>query len=176
MRRLTFKGFLQSYVRALSGEHTLSLRKLAALSEAEPRLVAPLLLWAVVTDRAERLDDLLEGRPTLRQELRSLMRLESNGRLQAELSASDSDLRPEYLKVWSSYVARRDAMKRDKDLRLEVRKRVLNLEAQKNVTRYRMAKDLGLNPGNLHAYLSQGNPTKLSLDRVSDLVRYLEAV
>jgi len=60
-------------------------------------------------------------------------------------------------------------------LRLETRKRILALESRKGVTRYRMAKDLGLNPGNLHAYLSQGNPTKLSLDRVAALVEYLEA-
>jgi len=70
---------------------------------------------------------------------------------------------------------RRDAPSRDKELRLAVRERVLELESRKRVTRYRMAKDLGLNPGNLHAYLSQGNATKLSLDRVADLVRYLEA-
>jgi hypothetical protein len=38
-----------------------------------------------------------------------------------------------------------------------------------------MAKDLGLNHGNLHAFLSQGNPTKLSLERVVGLVEYLEA-
>jgi len=38
-----------------------------------------------------------------------------------------------------------------------------------------MAKDLGLNPGNLHAFLSQGDPTKLSLDLVADLLKYLEA-
>jgi hypothetical protein len=175
MRRLTFAGFLQSYVRALSGEDTLSLRRLTALAATEPRLVEPLLLWLAVTDRADTASDLLEDREALQQELRSLARLHAAGSLEQTLAAEETSLRPEYAKVWRSFVVRRDAVERDKALRLEARKRVLELEARKNVTRYRMAKDLGLNPGNLHAYLSQGDPTKLSLDRVVQLVEYLEA-
>ncbi|MDZ4178763.1 MAG: hypothetical protein U1E29_05975 [Coriobacteriia bacterium] len=175
MRRLTFRGFLQSYVRALSGEGTLALSRLAELSRTEPRLVEPLLLWAAVTDRAERLDDLLEGRQRMRQELRMLAQLHATGSLEDELAGSRSPLRAEYVKAWNSYTVRRDAVSRDKELRLEARKRVLELESRKNVPRYRMAKDLGLNPGNLHAFLSQSDPTKLSLDRVVDLVEYLEA-
>jgi len=174
MRRLTFPGFLQTYVRALSGEDTLALPRLAILSQSEARLVEPLLLWAAVTDRAKRLGRLLEGRPSLQQELQTLARLRLAGCLESELAASSPNLRPEYFKVWHSYVVRRDVLIRDKELRLKVRKRVLELESQKSVTRYRMAKDLGLNPGNLHAFLSQGDPTKLSLDRVADLVEYLE--
>lgn len=175
MRRLTFRGFLQSYVRALSGEDTLALSRLADLSESEARLVEPLLLWAAATGRAKKLDGLLEGRRALQQELQTLARLQATGCLENELAANGPNLRPEYSKAWHSYVARRDSLSRDKELRLRVRKRVLELEARKSVTRYRMAKDLGLNPGNLHAFLSQGDPTKLSLDRVADLVEYLEA-
>jgi hypothetical protein len=39
-----------------------------------------------------------------------------------------------------------------------------------------MAKDLCLNQGNLFAFLNQGNPSKLSLDRAYALVSYLESV
>jgi hypothetical protein len=159
----------------LSGEDTLALPRLAALSETEARLVEPLLLWAAVTNRVGRLDGLLEGRRALQRELKTLARLQSTGRLETELADAGSTLRPEYSKVWHSYVVRRDAPSRDKELRLKVRERVLELESRKGVTRYRMAKDLGLNPGNLHAFLSLGDPTKLSLDRVVDLVKYLEA-
>jgi len=125
MRRLTFPGFLQSYVKALSGENTLALSRLAALSETEGRLVEPLLLWAVVTDRAERFDSLLEGRRALRQELQKLAQLQSTGHLERELADAGSSLRPEYSKVWHSYVARRDAPNRDRELRLKARERVL---------------------------------------------------
>jgi len=175
MRPLTFTGFLRSYVRALSGQGTLAVPRLAELSESEPRLVEPLLLWAATTGRASRLDCLLRGRGNLQQELLALLRLQETGLLESALAAEDSSLRPEYSKVWRSYVARRDVASRDKELRLEARKRILALESERNVTRYRMAKDLGLNSGNLHAFLSLGNPTKLSLDRVVGLVEYLEA-
>lgn len=175
MRRLTFAGFLESYVRALSDEGTLALPRLVELSGSEPRLVEPMLLWVAVTNRVDRLKGLLECWEDLQRELASLVALQETGSLQRALAAEDSSLRPEYSKVWRSYVVRRDAAARDAELRLEARRRVLALEARKKVTRYRMAKDLGLNPGNLHAYLAQGNPTKLSLDRVAELLKYLEA-
>ncbi|KAF0207112.1 MAG: hypothetical protein FD171_1978 [Actinobacteria bacterium] len=175
MRRLTFAGFLESYVRALAGERTLALPRLVNLSGAEPRLVEPMLLWAVATNRADRLNGLLKGREDVQRELASLVALQETGSLQRALATEDPGQRPEYSKVWRSYVVRRDAVARDAELRLEARKRVLALEARKKVTRYRMAKDLGLNPGNLHAYLTQANPTKLSLERVAELLKYLEA-
>ena len=103
-----------------------------------------------------------------------LASLERESRLQSALAAEDPRLRPEYTKVWQSYLARRDAHARDAQLKLEARKRVLALETSKGVSRYRMAMDLGFNPGNLHAFLAQGNATKLSLDRAFELVRYLE--
>ena len=77
--------------------------------------------------------------------------------------------------MWRSYVARRDAPARDARLKMAARDRVLALEAEKRVSRYRMAKDLGLNPGNLHAFLTQGVPSKLALDKAYGLVKYLEA-
>ena len=64
---------------------------------------------------------------------------------------------------------------READLKLEVRRQVLELEKVKCVSRYRMAKDLGLNPGNLHAFLAQSNPRKLSRKRALELLEYLRA-
>jgi hypothetical protein len=174
MRKLTFTGYLESYVEYLSGEHTLALPRLVTLMCSEPRLVEPMLLWAALTGRHARLNRLLEGRPDLLEELCLLRSLTNEGRLEGALAAPDPRLRPEYGKAWRSYVARRDAPARDARLKLEARERVLALEAQRHVSRYRMAKDLGLNPGNLHAFLSQGKPGKLSLDRAYELVRYLE--
>ena len=175
MRRLTFSGYLRSYVQYLAGEHTLAVSRLAALVESEPRLVEPLLLWAATTGRGPRLATYLEARPDLVTELDRLLSLEQQGRLESTLASEDPRLRPEYAKVWRSYVVQRDAPLRDARLKLDARERVLVLETEKNVSRYRMAKDLGLNPGNLHAYLAQGNPSKLSLGRAYELVKYLEA-
>jgi hypothetical protein len=175
MRRLTFRGYLQSYVRYLAGRDTLALSQLVALSESEPRLTEPLMLWATVTGSSARLSKMLEGQDDRELELSELVSLQQSGHLESALEDGAPQLRSEYLKVWRSYVARRDAPSRDAYLKSEARSRVLALEAVKDVSRYRMAKDLGLNPGNLHAFLAQGRVEKLSLDRAFALLSYLEA-
>lgn len=175
MRRLTFEGFLQSYVQHLAGERTQSLGKLAERAAAEPRLFEPLLLWAAVSGRASRLAQLLGGRCDRVSELEALVALDRLGALESALAEEDSAPSSEYAKVWRSYVARRDALERDAALKREARMQALALEAKTGVSRYRMAKDLGLNPGNLHAFLAQANVSKLSLENAYALVRYLRA-
>lgn len=174
MRQLTLKGYLESYVPYLAGEDTLALARLARHLPEEPRLVAPMLLWAAVSGRDDRLLKLLQSEDQ-RRELEVLMSLQSASLLEAALAEEDSRLRPEYAKTWRSFIARRDAAHRDADLKLEARRRVLELASAKGVSRYRMARDLGLNHGNLHAFLTQGKPNALSLKRAFDLVEYLEA-
>jgi hypothetical protein len=175
MRQLTFGGFLTSYVKFLSGESTLSQSRLVALLPSQPRLVEPLLLWATVTDRSERRARLLAENHRLLAELRLLVSLKEDGLLEEAISSDDPRLRPKYVKAWRSYTARRDASARDARRKLVARERVLKLEAEKGVSRYRMAKDLGLNPGNLHAFLSVGDTRKLALEKAYQLVEYLEA-
>lgn len=175
MRPLTFRGFLNTYVAYLSGEGTLDPARLAALVHRRRRLSAPMVLWAVETGRADRFAVLLGDDLDLVAELRAVEQLRSQGDLERALQEAHPPLRPEYAKAWNSYVARRNVPQRDADLRLAARERALALESEKHVSRYRMAKDLGLNPGNLHAFLAQGDPKKLSLKRAKELVRYLEA-
>jgi hypothetical protein len=175
MRRLTFAGFLGPYVEHLAGEETLEPSRLVALLPDRPRLSEPLVLWAATTGRGDRLARLLEDRPTLAAEVRLASQLADEDRLESALASGAPALRPEYAKAWRSYVARRDAPSRDARLKLASRERALALKAEKGVSQYRMAKDLGLNPGNLNAFLVQGDPRKLALDKAYALVKYLEA-
>jgi hypothetical protein len=175
MRTLGFPGYLESYVLRLSGGKTLAVKELASRATREPRLVEPLLLWAVETGRSRSLHRVLGDGSRMARELETLESLERQGTLERALASEDSPLGAEYQKVWRSYRVRANAPKRDAELKLEARRRVLELEATKSVSRYRMAKDLGLNPGNLHAYLAQGKASKLSLERALSLVDYLEA-
>jgi len=175
MRRLTFEGFLESYVQHLAGERTRSVRKLAERAAVESRLYEPLLLWAAVSGHADQLARLLGGQSDRVEELEALVALHRLGALESALAQDDSGLPSEYAKVWRSFVVRRDAPERDAALKHEARRQVLVLEAETGVSRYRMAKDLGLNPGNLHAFLAQANVSKLSLENAYALVRYLRA-
>ena len=172
MRRLSFTGYLESYVRYLAGRDTLALSQLAAL-RTEPRLAEPVLLWPSRPGAPEAIA-LLEGRATLADEVATLVSLELHHRLESALAAEDAQTSARVLEGLAE-LCRPDAPARDAELKLAARKRVLALEATKGVTRYRMAKDLGLNPGNLHAFLMQGNPSKVSLSRALGLVDYLEA-
>lgn len=175
MRRLTFKGFLDAYVAHLSGESTLDPARLVAALPGHARLSAPLLVWAVETGRTDRFRRLLQDEPRHLAELEQLHGLWKAGRLEDALGATDSPLRSDYAKAWASYVARRDATERDAALKRVARERALELERSRNVTRYRLAKDLGLNPGNLHAFLAQGNVAKVSRKNALAVVKYLEA-
>ena len=50
------------------------------------------------------------------------------------------------------------------------------LQKEKNISNYRIYKDLELNPGNINAYLKHGDPSKLSLATARKTLDYLEAV
>ncbi|NTU71887.1 MAG: hypothetical protein HGB10_08745 [Coriobacteriia bacterium] len=175
MRQLTFEGYLKSYVGYLADSRSSSPTRLWACARTHPRVVEPLLLFAVVSGRSGTLLPELESKPHLSNELQLLEKLHDSGALESALGSEDSQLRPEYRKVWRSYVVRRDAHLRDADLKRVARERVLELEPTRHVSRYQMAKSLGLNPGNLHAFLAQGNVAKLSLDRAYALVGLLSA-
>lgn len=175
MRALTFAGYLKSYVPYLAGTNSLAISCLLKRTTSEPRVTEPLLLMATVTGRSSELARRLQDTPELLNELQLLERLMQAGELETALETENPRLREEYTKAWRSYVVRRDAPQRDARLKQLARERALALEATRKVTRYRMAKDLGLNPGNLHAFLTQGKVDKLSLDRAYGLVEYLEA-
>ena len=175
MRTLTFAGYLRSYVPYLAGTRSLSMSRLAGLTLGSPRVAEPLLLLAAVTDRTDELARCLKSRPKLLQELKLLDSLARDGALETALQEEDPRLRPEFTKAWRSYVTRRDAPLRDEHLKRLARERALELEATKSVTRYRVAKDLGLNVGNLHAFLTQGTVSKMSLANAYRLVDYLKA-
>ncbi len=175
MRRLTFAGYLKSYVPYLADSDSLALSRLWERTASHPRATEPLLLLASVTGRSGALTSHVRAEPALAAELDLLAELANTGTLESALANEDPRLRPEYLKAWRSYVVRRDAHLRDADLKRLARQRALELEQRRDVTRYRVAKDLGLNPGNLHAFLTLGNVTKLSLEHAYKLVEYLGA-
>jgi hypothetical protein len=174
VRELTFKGFLQRYLRELSGTDTLSLRRLAQMTSSTPRLYEPLALLAASEGRLKELENLLLDNRYADKDFVALSVYPSAIALEQALEREDRSLRPEYHKVWNSYRIRRDAHLRDARLKLSARNRALSLERGAKVSRYRICKDLNLNPGNLHAFLTKEEPFRLSLDKSYALVEYLE--
>jgi hypothetical protein len=158
----------------LSGTNTLSLRQMARMVDTIPRLYEPLALWAASEGRLKELESLLRNNRYADKDFAALNVYPSAAALEQALEREDRSLRPEHHKVWNSYRIRRDAHLRDARLKLSARDRALSLEKGTKVSRYRICKDLGLNPGNLHTFLTKEEPFRLSLDKSYALVEYLE--
>lgn len=173
MRQLTLKGFLKTYLKYLSGENTLSVALLGEKIQTEPRLAHPLMLWAVLSGQAEVLMTRLDNRVDLLHELKTLTCFKNCEELEVALEVGAEGISEGTQKVWNSYKVRRDASLRDERLKRAAREQVLVLEQAVGVTRYRLSKDLRLNPGNLHAFLTFGDVRKLSLDKTYQLLEYL---
>ena len=65
----------------------------------------------------------------------------------------------EYTKAWNSFLAARDAPKRDNDLKGAMRKKILSIQKEKHCSNYRVYTDLHLNPGNINSWLKNGDCT-----------------
>ena len=67
---LTFLGFLRQYVKELSGEDTLSIKKLVQHCSDVPKLREPVFLYAVFSNQLQTLQNVLQLTPN--KEIQSL--------------------------------------------------------------------------------------------------------
>ncbi len=176
MRELTFAGFLKSYVRKLSEAETNNISKLIEeAAESNPRLREPLFLYALATDKMAVLLRAAKD-PTLYLEYKSLADKYEKTELIELLQDPFSPLREEYKKVWGSYLSKKNKVKTDNHSKELMRSRILKLQKVKCVSNYRIYTDLGLNPGNVNAWLKHGAPDKVSLPVARKAVKYLENI
>lgn len=170
MRALTFAGFLTKYVRELSYCESNSLYKLAAeAGESNARLREPLFLYAVFTDRAETLRKAVRGTGL------SIVYGDLFDKSKSELAeALQSDaLPPEYRKVWRSYLVKKNRHQTENETKELMRQRILRLQRERSLSNYRLYTALGLNPGNLNAWLKHGQSDKVSLETARAVLQYL---
>ncbi len=84
-----------------------------------------------------------------------------------------SEQAPErYRKVWNAYLAKRDAVVADRRVSGLMREKTLAAMKARNVTPYRLCEDLGLNKGNVYAYLNKGDLTKVSRATARKIMEY----
>lgn len=174
MRDLTFAGFLKRYVRSLSLTETNNLFILAKeAAEENPRLREPLFLYAVFNDKTDVLLRAVKT-PALHSDYKSLANRYDKKSLEVALRSASSPLPEEYKKVWRSYLSKRNRPQHDNHTKELIRNKAVKLQKEKEVSNYRIYADLGLNPGNLNAWLKYGDPNKVSLDTARRTVKYLE--
>ena len=167
----TLKGFLGEYCRELSGLGTASLRKLVAAAQDNARLVEPLFALAAVQGKAGYLVRISEG-AWFHDDYEALAgKLEEHGSLEALLSSGDAP--PRYAAVLAAFRAQGDALAADRRINALMRPKIVEALARRGVTRYKLCKDLSLNPGNAYAYLA-GDDAKVSKETARRMLRYAE--
>lgn len=174
MRKLSFEGFLREYLRTLSGNQSLSIRKLTRLAEQEiPRLREPLFLYAFYCGKTELLLQAVRG-TKLEKPYHKLFDTYDATTIIFALQDKSSALPAAYHKVWRSYCSAAQHVQTDDQMKELMRKRILALQKEYRVTNYRLYTDLHLNPGNLNAWLKHGDPAKISLDSARRVMSYLQ--
>lgn len=172
MRELTFEGFLTRYVRSLSFADTNNVRKLTEeAAKKNPRLREPLLLYALFSGK-----DALFCRAVSQVGLEAFYgELLEKSREQIEAALWKRGQLPEgYEKVWRSFQSRKNRKAVDNETKSLMRDQILRLQAEHQVTNYRIYTDLKLNPGNMNAWLKYGEHEKVSLDTARRALQYLK--
>lgn len=170
MRKLTFQGFLESYVRTLSGIETNSIHKLVKECRKSPRLKEPLFFYALEADKLELLVRCAEkcGEYEIMQWAKTYTRDD----LKSDVLRKDSDVPVNFQKVWDSYqyfANRKDHENEMKDL---MRGKILEIQGRKKISNYRLYKDLNLNAGNVNTWLKNGAGNKVSIQTAREILQY----
>ena len=175
MRRPVFNRWIKRQVLEIAGTDSFSLRKLAATAQKEnPRLIEPLLLYSITAGQVGRLISFMYKDGVLESYKSVLPILQGIDLEEAALSGQlDDSLPREYGKFLKSYRAsynRPETTKDSKRMRWE-RSRILQLE--KGISTADIYRALGLNAGNVNAYLKHGDTDKVSLQNATDIMNYL---
>lgn len=173
MRKLSFQTFLRRTLKALSYNGYTAPHQLAKELPANPRLLQPLCLYvSLIYDDQQKLN-LFRRFPAVEQEfsIRPLLDLPSPD-LEYLLDTMQ-DAEDSYRKIWLSYVSVRDRQQADDHTKMLMHKKVRELQEQKHISNYRIYRDLNLNPGNINAWLTHKDSSKVSLSTARKTLNYL---
>ena len=174
MRR-TFEGFLKAYCAELAGRQTVSLRTLCAYADGPaPRVAEPLFLLALEEGKLDLLLSRCAG-TWMEHDYRALAPTARQfaGDARAFLEAGGTPQR--YAKVLDAFRARTGAKEADRRVTALMREKTNAALEARGITRYQLCKDLGLNMGNVYAYLGNGDATKVSRDTARRIMEYATA-
>lgn len=158
---LTLKGFLRGYCRELTGLQTDSLHKLlGAVLTSAPAAAEAVMAFAAAQGKGDYLASLAAG-TYLEPGYRAFSQLcQESTSVEAALQSAEAP--PRYRKVWDAFLARRDAIQADRRVIALMREKTLAALEDSGRTVYGLCAELGLNRGNIYAYLNGGDITKVS--------------
>ena len=178
MRRPTLERWLRRELMALSGLEKFSLRKLAAMAQGpNARLVEPLFLYCLDTGRLRKLmtlayrEDVVQTWQAAERALsgKDLTKLALEGGAEEVLPRSYS----KHLDSFAAQYCKSETIAASKAMRLE-RCRLLQLKTGASVTE--ISRSLGLDPGNVSAFLKNGELGRVTLDDATAMMKMLMAM
>ena len=174
MRKLTFLGFLKSYLKQLSRQNTLNIRKLVREATTDNlRLREPLFLYALESGKMEILLYACAG-TALEKPFQTLANKYDINSMRIDLANDSASLDERFLKVWWSYQSLLYQQRGENHTKKLIRSKILRLQKEKRVSNYRLFTDLGINPGNANAWLKHGHHQKISLECARRILQYLQ--
>lgn len=167
MRQLSLGGFLDRYIRELSGFERIDIAEMARCADSiNPRLKEPLVVYTSIKRPAE----------TVRKLFTNTSLLEEYEKFFAAPDYSEeffNGLPDNYQKLYHSYLSVSSEKDTEKQLKSLYRDKILNLKTICNITNYRICKNFGINHGNLHAFLYQGKTENISLPKIRAIYDFL---
>lgn len=164
MRELTFKGYLQQQLCELSGLNSKSIYKFAKLSENNARLRDVLCLFLNYYVDEKLKNQLCRRFPYLSKGCRLLQGV--------SLEHFDYSL-SEYRTIYENYLNKKKSKVNEDKLKALMQKRIVEVQAEKGITNYRIYKALNLNAGNVNAFLKYGDTGKVGLETARKMLVYV---
>lgn len=172
LSELTFERFLKNYVKSISLKNTLSLRKLIKeASTSNLRLVEPLILYIRFRElngtylkfkNNDHFDTAMSQFTTQYPDTLSLL-----------ANFEKKEVQGNFQKIYNSYLYFKNKNANDAALKEKMIDKTLELIKTKKVSKYRLSKELKINPGNLNSYLNHQKVNALSMQKCNSLLNYL---
>ena len=159
----TFRGWLLKYCCSLTGLSTTSLKKLCSASTTKaPQACEAVFLYALELNRVDDLLNYVDGLE-IYSEWKDMKKMSSRfgGRAEAFLRKHGDEIPVRYTKVLRAYDSIEANATNDRAVVAQMASQTLAALNSAGISRYRLAKDLSLNEGNVYAWLA-GDATKLS--------------
>jgi len=175
MSPLAFNGFLKQYIKAISYCNSCSIYKLAAEAASNNlRLREPLFLYALFSGKQNLLLAATKS-SELHEEYTMMLKKYSIREMENALLSDDPLLPREYRKAYHSYFSVINKNKTDAKTKLLMRDKIVRLQAEKNISTYRLYTDLHINHGNMNAFIKYGDCSKVSYHTALRALEYMDA-
>ena len=167
MRQLSLGGFLDKYIRELSGFERIDIAEMARCADSTlPRLKEPLVVYASVKRPAA----------TVKKLFKDTSLLEEYEKFFSVTDYSEdffNSLPDNYKKLYRSYLSEKNKKDREKELKELYREKILVNKSSSGISDYRLCKIFSINHGNLHSFLYQGKSENISLAKTRQIYEYV---